>query len=298
MKRGIVIRALGNSPDFLDERSLPSDLEGYKRAFALAAEHNFDGVQPYLALEGGFLSLNTSSSRLSKLAAAASAAGVALPSLEIAPLQYSLVADDRVERARGAEVVGRALEMAGELGCRGVLTIPGYVGLPWVAGGGDTVNYADAYDRLVDELGRLVERAESAGVSLYIENIWNMFLLSPLEMRRLIRDVNSTRIGVLLDIGNVTATGFAEQWVDILGPYLLEVHLKDYRRSVGTVEGFVPLLAGDVNWPSVMAALVRNAFGGYVIPEIFPYAHFGSVSLKHTETALDALLAHADGLRS
>jgi hexulose-6-phosphate isomerase len=221
-----------------------------------------------------------------------------LPSLEIAPLQYSLVSDDRGERAHGAEVVARALDIAAELGCRGVLTIPGYVGLPWVAGGGDVVSYADAYDRLVEELGRLVQRAEAAGVSIYIENIWNMFLMSPLELRRLIGDVNSTRLGVLLDIGNVTATGFAEQWIDILGPYLLEVHLKDYRRSVGTVDGFVPLLAGDVNWPAVMEALVRNGFGGYLIPETFPYAHFGSVSLAHTKAALDALLDHADGLRS
>lgn len=290
MKRGIVVRGLGTSSDFLGEQSLPSTIADYKQVFATAAENRFDGVQPYLSLERGLLRLDSASSALRGIAAAAEEAGVELPSLEIAPLQYSLISDDTTVRARGLEVVRRSLDVAGELGCRGVLVIPGAVGLRWVPGGGDQVAYGAAYQRLVEALGALATHAEKAGVAIHIENIWNMFLLSPLELVRALAEVNSGHVGALLDTGNVTQTGFAAQWVDILGPFLREVHLKDFRRAVGTVEGFVPLLSGDVDWPEVMTALQRNAYDGYLIAETFPYRTFGHVSLLHTVAALDALL--------
>ena len=81
-----------------------------------------------------------------------------------------------------------------------------------------------------------------------------MFLLSPLEMRRLIDEVASPHVGVLFDTGNVVQFGFPEQWIRILGSRIKEVHLKDFRRAVGTVSGFVSLLGGRCeldrrSWP-------------------------------------------------
>lgn len=296
MKRGIVIRGLGTSPDFLSEDSLPTSLADYQEAFATAAAHRFDGVQPYLQLDHGYLSLTTSKAELRRVARSAQDAGLQLPSLEIAPLQYSLVSDDAAARSHGEDVVRRAIEIASTLGCHGVLVIPGAVGLPWEPLGGPRIDYASAYQRLVESLVKLAHDAESARVSIYIENIWNMFLLSPLELQQLLVEVNSGHVGALLDVGNMTLSGFADQWVDILGPYLREVHLKDFRRSVGTVDGFVPLLAGDVDWLRLMEALHRNTFEGYLIAETFPYQSLGHVSLQHTVVAMDALFACAAAL--
>lgn len=293
MHKGIVIRAFSSSSDFLGNTQFLQSVDDYRRVFASAAHHGFESVQPYLEIDSGLLSLKTDDATLRAIAAAARTEGIALPSLEIAPLQYSFTADDPPERDRGRAVVARALRVAGALGCRGVLVIPGYVGLPWQAGCGAVVDYEAAYDRTLEALRALAADAESTGVHIMLENIWNMFLLSPREMRELIDAVGRPEVGVLLDTGNVLQFGFPEQWLRILGARVLELHLKDFRRAVGTVEGFVPLLAGDVNWPAVMNALREINFDGHLIAETFPYATHGPVALAHVSRAIDAIMAGA-----
>lgn len=293
MKKGVVIRAYSQSSNFLGGTGFLDSLDAYRRVFERAATLGFQGVQPYLEIRDGFLSLDTPTETLKEIGRMARDFGIALPSLEIAPLQYSFTTDDEEERARGRDVVLRSLDTAAALGAAGVLVIPGYVGLPWVKGGGDAVNYEDAYTRTRDALKALAPEAEARNVSIYVENIWNMFLLSPLEMRGLIDEVNSPQVGVLFDTGNVTAFGFAEQWISILGSRIREIHLKDYRRAVGTVEGFVPLLAGDVNWPAVMSALRGIGYDGYLIAEVFPYDTYGDTMLTHLSATLDRLLEDA-----
>jgi hexulose-6-phosphate isomerase len=181
------------------------------------------------------------------------------------------------------------MELAVAMGAPGVLVIPGYVGLPWDATV-QPVRYDLAYERLRGALETLAGDAERMGVTIMIENIWNMFLYSPLEMRGLIDQVDSPRVGVLFDTGNIVQFGFPEQWIRILGSRIKEVHLKDFRRAVGNVSGFVSLLEGDVNWPEVMAALAEISYDGFVTAEVFPYPHHGEAVLNHTSESMDRLL--------
>lgn len=290
MKKAVVIRAFSQSSNFLGSTEFLGSLEAYRAVFERAANLGFQGVQLYTEISDGFVSLDTPDATLKELGQAARAAGIELPSLEIAPLQFSLTSEDEVVRAEGRRVVRRAMEMAVALEAPGVLLIPGYVGLPWVKGGGTPVHYEDAYGRTLDALRSLAQDAGKLGVSIHLENIWNMFLLSPLEMRRLIDETASPHVGVLFDTGNVTLYGFAEQWIRILGSRIREVHLKDYRRAVGTVEGFVPLLAGDVNWPAVMGALRETGYKGFLIAEAFPYDTFGDTMLTHLASIMDRLM--------
>ena len=69
-----------------------------------------------------------------------------------------------------------------------------------------------------------------------------------------------------------------------------EVHFKDFKTNVGTIDGFVQLLEGDVNWPEVMAALNEVGFDGFVTAEMFPYKYHGDVVLSHTSVGMDAIL--------
>lgn len=290
MKKGIVIRAFSSSSSFLGDTSFLSSLDGYRSVFEQARQHGFEGVQIYTEISSGFLSLETDDNTLHEIGHIAHESGIGLPSLEIAPLQYSVVCDDEKERKKGLLVLSRALEMASLLGSTGILFIPGAVGLPWVKGGGQPVHYEDAFKRTLEALQLLARQAEQLGVSIHIENIWNMFLLSPLEMRQLIDQANSKSVGSLLDVGNVLQFGFPEQWIRILGPRVREVHLKDFRRSVGTVEGFVPLLAGDANWPEIMKALKETGYQGYLIVEAFPYDTYGETLLQHLSVTLNRLM--------
>ncbi len=289
-KKGIVVRAFSSRLDFLAGAGFLQSLDDYKRVFGRARSLGFEGVQLYLEIEGGLLHLRSPDDLLSRIAAAARDEGMGLPTLEIAPLQYSFTSDDAAERERGVGVVRRAIEIAHALGAPGVLVIPGYVGKQWDAAT-DVVFYEDAYLRTLECLRELSADAEKLGAQILVEPIWNMFLLSPLEMRGLIDAVASPACGVLLDTGNVTLVGFAEHWIRILAGRIREIHLKDFRRQVGNVNGFVPLLAGDVNWTAVTAAARRTGFSGYWIAEQFPYAQHGDLILEHTAAAMDRILS-------
>ncbi len=288
MKKGIVIRAFSGSPDFLGSAGFLSTLADFERCFAAAAELGFEGVQPYVEPEGYF-SLQTEDRTLQAISAAARQAGIVLTSLEIKPFSYLLTDGDAAVRAAGVALVRRAMQVAAAMEISAVLVIPGYVGLPWDPSV-KPVRYDLAYERTRQALLELAPDAERLGVSILVENIWNKFLLSPLEFRTLIDEVGSPHVGVLLDTGNLIAFGYPEQWIRILGRRIKEVHLKDYRESVGGVSGFVGLLEGDVNWPEVIAALGEIGYEGFLTAEVFPYHHHGDAVLLHTAQSMDRIL--------
>lgn len=288
MKKAIVIRAFSDNPGFQAGAAFLKSEDDFARCFDKAVGFGFEGIQLFVGSQG-FLSMESSLRQAEAIARRAAEAGIALTSLEIEPFSFSLTDDDAEVRKQGEATVCRAMALASAIGAPGVLVIPGYVGLPWDATV-KPVRYDLAYQRLSEALESLAPVAERTRVSVMIENIWNMFLYSPLEMRRLIDEVGSSHVGVLLDTGNVIPFGFPEQWIRILGPRIREVHLKDFRRSVGNVSGFVSLLEGDVNWPEVTAALEEIGYNGFLTAEVFPYAHHGEAVLAHTSESMDRLL--------
>ena len=161
--------------------------------------------------------------------------------------------------------------------------------------GAEVVPYADAYDRALDFVRRLAPVAEAAGVTICVENVWNKFLLSPLEMRAFIDAASSRAVAAYFDAGNALLTGYPEHWIAALGPRIRRVHFKDFRRAVGTVDGFCDLLSGDVDWPAVMRALRAIRYDGWVAAEMIPpvpfYKHCPEVLIHNTSRALDAILA-------
>jgi hexulose-6-phosphate isomerase len=287
MRKGIVIRAFSGNSDFLGSGAFLSNLDDFKRCFERAKSAGFDGVQPYIETTG-FFSLESDSSTVAAIAAAARDAGIELSSLEIAPFSFSFTTDDAAERTRSLRHVERCLEVAAELGTTGVLVIPGWVGLPWDKSA-PLVRYDVAFERTREALATLAPSAERLGVSLLVENIWNRFLLSPLEMRQLLDSVGSPRVRAIFDVGNIIPFGYPEQWIRILGSRIQEIHLKDYRASVGTVDGFVDLLSGDVNWPEVMSALREINYDGFLTAEVFPAPHAPELVAEVTSRAIDAI---------
>src|SRR5690606_34875711 len=126
---------------------------------------------------------------------------------------------------------------------------------------------------------------------LLVENVWNKFLLSPLEMARFVDDLDSPLAGVYFDVGNILRTGFPEHWIEILGARIKRVHFKDFRLAVDTLGGFVGLLEGDVNWPAVVQALRRIGYDSWVTAEVLPAYHYHGEQLVHeTSMKMDAIL--------
>jgi Sugar phosphate isomerases/epimerases len=199
---------------------------------------------------------------------------------------------DPAVRARAARILERQLEAAAALEIDAILVVPGAVGVDFIPGA-EVVPYADAYARARDFIAASLSRAESLGVTIGIENVWNKFLLSPLEMADFIDGFGSKRVGAYFDVGNVLATGYPEDWIRHLGPRIVRVHLKDYRRNVGTADGFVELLSGDVDWPAVAAALRSIDYDGWCAAEMIPpvpfYKHAPEVLIHNTHRAMQAI---------
>nr|WP_232229238.1 sugar phosphate isomerase/epimerase family protein [Paenibacillus zanthoxyli] len=192
------------------------------------------------------------------------------------------------------DVCKKQLELAAVLGADAILVIPGAVGVDFIPGS-EVVAYDKAYDRALEAIGKLAPEAEQLGVAIGIENVWNKFLLSPLEMRGFIDAIGSRFVGSYLDVGNIVHSGYPEQWVRILGDRIKKVHFKDYRREAGGLHGFVDLLAGDVDYPAVVSALREIGYDGYVTGEmILAYKHYTEQIIFNTSASMDAILGRTD----
>ncbi|MCA9022398.1 MAG: sugar phosphate isomerase/epimerase, partial [Planctomycetaceae bacterium] len=130
-----------------------------------------------------------------------------------------------------------------------------------VAGRVDDKNpYDVVYQQQQAKLRKHLPYAEQQGIRLLVENVWNNFLLSPLEMARFIDELESPAAGVYFDVGNVVRFGWPEQWIRILGPRIVKLDIKEYSRKKQVDEGLwkgfqVEITEGDCNWPEVRKAL-------------------------------------------
>jgi L-ribulose-5-phosphate 3-epimerase len=167
-------------------------------------------------------------------------------------------------REEGLEALKQTLRDAKRYGASSVLLVPAVVN--------QRVSYQDAYTRSQAEIRKAVPLAEEVGVKIAIENVWNQFLLSPLEAARYVDEFKSPAVGWHFDIGNAINYGWPEQWIRILGKRIQKLHIKEYSRkkrdAEGPGKGFqVPYLEGDNNWPAVMQALDEIGYHGWGIAE-------------------------------
>ncbi len=173
-------------------------------------------------------------------------------------------------RARIVEFTKKALQVAKWLGTDAYLFVPGAVDVFFLEKS-PVVPYDVCYQRATDAVQQILPTAEELDVTLGIENVWNKFLLSPLEMRSFIDSFRSDSVGSYLDVGNILLTGYPEHWISILGKRIARVHVKDFKKSIGTAAGFVDMLEGDVDFETVKAALAEIGYDGYVTAEMLPY---------------------------
>jgi L-ribulose-5-phosphate 3-epimerase len=254
----------------------PTDM-GLEDRLVLAAEAGFDTIE----VRGDEELIDSDD----KLRALAELSGRTLPISSIMPTvgwRPSLTSADHGDRSRAIDILRRTIRAARILGADSVLVVPGVVN--------EQVSYQAAWDRSQEALRGLALTAEECGVYLCIENVWNKFLLSPLEMGRCIDEVNHPKVRAYFDVGNVLAFGFPEQWIDLLGDRIKKVHVKDFKVSVGNINGFVQLLDGDVNWPAVVAALRKIGYDGPLTAEVAPYRHLSSKGIFDLSSSIGAII--------
>lgn len=224
--------------------------------FAMLAELGYDGVEIDAPTD----------MPLEELRGASATSGVALPGvINARHWSHPLSSPDAETRAAGVQGMIAALETARTIGAETVLLVPGAVG--------PEVSYATAWDRAITGLEQLLPHAERTGVRIAIENVWNNFLLSPLEAAAFLDRFDHPLLGWYLDVGNLLRNGYPTDWIEVLGARITRVDLKEFSRAKieaeGPWKGFdVELGKGDCDWAAVNAALRGVGYSGWASVEV------------------------------
>jgi L-ribulose-5-phosphate 3-epimerase len=252
-----------------------------KTCLRVVKESGFDSIEFNMDFEGA-LSPATSDVDAQQIRRDADAIGVELSSLSTGVYwQKPFTHPDPKMREESLELCRQQLRLAQALGVDAILVVPGVVT--------PDVPYDVAYERARDALQQLAPEAERRKVTIAIENVWNRFLLSPLEMRDLIDRLGSAYVGVYFDAGNILAYGYPQHWISILGARIKRVHVKDFRSDIGNIQGFANPLQGDVPWLTVRSALEAIGYHGYITAEVSGYRLFPELGVRHIADALRAV---------
>ncbi len=250
-----------------------------EKIFTEAKKAGFDGVEIAIG-ETGHLNLESTVEDMQKIKALAAEVGIEIPSVASGfGWKYGLTDNDKSVRMKAKDCIRKTIEAAAEFGCDTILVVPGKVTAE--------VQYDLAYNRTVEALRELEVFASEKGVCIGVENVWNDFLLSPIEMRNLIDEINSPFVGAYFDVGNVIHNGFAQHWIKILGSRIKKIHIKDFNRYS---RGFVGLLEGDVDYPEVMKAIREIGYDDYLIAEVGLSKGHPETGLKNVASCVEAIL--------
>jgi hexulose-6-phosphate isomerase len=224
---------------------------------ALCRDAGYEAVELVFA-QGKDLHVDMDDDELAGVGEQCAAADVEIGSVITQPKERgNLLSPDAEEREICAQNLRRSVEIAGVLGVDGVLLHPGQLGV--------SASYQEVWNNLRDELLALAPFAAERGVAIGVENVWNKFLLSPLEARLFVDEVASDWVGIYLDTANMMAYGYPEQWIRELGSRIKKVHFKDFKRRE---HQFVNLLDGDTDWPAVMRELRAIGYDSTLIHEV------------------------------
>ncbi len=170
-------------------------------------------------------------------------------------------------RDEGRAALEIALRDAKVYGATTVLLVPAVVNRE--------VAYDQAWERSVAEIQKVLPLAAELQVKIALENVWNHFLLSPMEVARYIDGFQSPWIGAYFDVGNVVLYGWPEHWIRILGPRILKLDIKEYSRGrcdrEGRWKGFASKIGdpdGDCGWGEVRKALKEIGYEGWATAEV------------------------------
>lgn len=172
---------------------------------------------------------------------------------------------DPKKRAECVKSIEQALYDTKQYGGTTVLVVPGVVNAE--------VSYSEAYERSRAELTKLLPIAEKTGVKIALENVWNQFLLSPMEAAKYVDDFKHPMIGWYFDVGNVLRYSWPVSWIEALDKRILKIDLKEFsfkkQNDLGLWKGFdVEFFDGDCNWPEVNKALQKVGYSGWASAEV------------------------------
>jgi L-ribulose-5-phosphate 3-epimerase len=252
---------------------LPRKLS-YRDRFNLARDTGFEVVQAPTTPD---------ERQAEEIRSASEASGVRVDSvMNMDHWKYPLSSPDPAVVETSLKGMRTSLANAKRWGSDAVLLVPAVVN--------PETSYRDAWTRSQKQIRTLLPLAEELKVAIAIEEVWNKFLLSPLEMVTYLSEFHSPWIRAWFDVGNVVLYGYPQDWIRTLGKSTFKVHLKDFKRSESGY-AWVNLGDGDVDWPAVRQAFAEVGYGGSAIAELEPG---DETYLRDVSRRIDRLLLNRD----
>jgi len=179
--------------------------------------------------------------------------------MNMAHWDYPLSSADPAVVAQSVKGMETSLRNAHFWGADTVLLVPAVVNAQ--------TSYHEAWVRSQEQIRKLIPMAQDLKVIIGIEEVWNKFLLSPLEFARYIDEFSSPWIRAYFDVGNVVIFGYPQDWIRTLGKRIVKLHIKDFKFQ-HEVAKWVPLREGEINWPEVYKALAEIGYVGSATVEL------------------------------
>jgi L-ribulose-5-phosphate 3-epimerase len=232
---------------------LPKEL-GYLERFQMALDVGFEGIE---------IGTVTDAAVAAEIAEASKKTGLKIHSVMNADhWRYPLSSADPEVVTKSVAGMEASLRNAKLWGADAVLLVPAVVNAE--------ISYKDAWTRsqkVIKE--RILPLAQELKVIIGMEEVWNKFLLSPLEMARYVDEFTSPWVKAYLDVGNMLFYGFPQDWIRTLGKRIVRVHVKDFKLDRGKGQfSWKNLGEGDVDWPEVRKALGEVGYEGWITTEI------------------------------
>ena len=252
---------------------LPRDVP-YAQRFAIAREAGFDAIE---------MQTVTRDEEAAEAKEAAAKAGLRIHSvMNMDHWRLPLSSSDPDVVTKSVAGMETSMRNAVLWGADAVLLVPAVVDA--------TTGYRDAYtrsQRVIRE--RLLPMARDMKITIAIEEVWNKFLLSPIEFARYVDEFESPFLKAYFDVGNVVLYAFPQDWIRTLGPRIVKVHLKDFQfdRRNGTF-AWKAIGEGDIDWIEVRRALGDIKYNGFVTTEV---SGGDAAYLKEVATRVDRFLA-------
>jgi L-ribulose-5-phosphate 3-epimerase len=217
----------------------------------LARDVGFEAIQAYTTAD---------QHEAEELKKAAEAAKIRIDSvMNEGHWEWPLSSSDPALVEKSLNAMRTSLHNAKFWGCTSVLLVPAVVNAQ--------TSYRDAWTRSQAQIKKLIPLAEELGIVIAVEEVWNKFLLSPLEFAAYIDEFNSPWVKAWFDVGNVVLYGYPQDWIRTLGKRIVELHLKDFKRKEDGYQ-WVNLGEGDIDWAEVRKALAEIGYSGTATTEL------------------------------
>ena len=263
-----------------------SNNESLESALSQTKKNGFDALELSVSSEG-VINTNTSKAECEIIRKKIDDSGIFVDSIATGmSWGVSPTSNDRSIREKSIKLHQDALKVASFLDCKALLFVPGVVKSPISP---DIVRYDKALDRLREAINQMLPIAEDLNVDLCMENVWNGFFYSPIELRDFVDSFDSDRLGVYLDIGNLIGyQQYPPHWVELLNSRIKRVQIKDFQENFDWTGSFsfCDIGAGDVPWKETIAALNAIQYKSTIIAEMLPW---DETILSRTSAAMDQL---------